>query len=63
MNKKQIMKQVYLKPQLEVLKIQVEFSLLAGSKFEGGHNPGEIGHPIGDAKKGDFFEDEDNLGI
>ena len=55
MNKKQIMKQVYLKPQLEVLKIQVEFSLLAGSKFEGGHNPGEIGHPYWRCQKGRIF--------
>lgn len=60
MNKKQITKQVYIKPQVEVLRTQVEFSLLAGSKLEGGHSSGEIGYVGGDAKKEFFLNDEEN---
>ena len=31
---------------------------MAGSKLNGGHNQGEIGDASGDAKKGEFVDDE-----
>lgn len=58
MNKNQVMKQAYFKPEIKVFKMQTEFSLLAGSKLNGGHNQGEIGDASGDAKKGEFVDDE-----
>ena len=59
MNKRiQMMKQAYDTPQVEVIKMQTENQFLAGSKMDGGHNSGNIGGNMGDAKQ-NYFEEED----
>ncbi|ERK00192.1 hypothetical protein HMPREF1218_1337 [Hoylesella pleuritidis F0068] len=59
MNKNQVMKQAYSTPEISVVKMPTEYSLLAGSQLDGGHNPGRIGDNHGDAKRNSFEEEEE----
>lgn len=60
MNRKQIKKQPYVSPVIEVIHTDSSYQLMATSFPNGGHGKaGDDGDEINDAKQGWFDEDEE----
>ena len=58
MKKNQLERRAYRAPQVSVYQLKEESALLHTS-FNGQHKPGTGGGTVGDAKRNDFFDDED----
>ena len=58
MNRKQLERWAYAKPEVTINPVDTEALLAGGSKFNGGHSQGHVGGGGGDAKQG-WFDEED----
>ncbi|EKY03638.1 hypothetical protein HMPREF9151_00280 [Hoylesella saccharolytica F0055] len=58
MNRHQVEADIYMKPAIKVFKTEME-PFMHQSHGTGGHNPGIIAPPGGEAKQGSFDEEEE----
>ncbi|MGP1480716.1 MAG: hypothetical protein ACTTJL_03330 [Hoylesella enoeca] len=59
MNRNQLERWAYAKPEVTINPVDTEALLSTSSKFNGGHNQGHVGIGGGDAKQGWFDEEEE----